>query len=60
MKLKLDENLPESLLTERATLNHDVDTVRQEGPLSRTGPPKIACRFNARWRTPRNKSRRDG
>jgi len=31
MKLKLDENLPETLLVELAALNHDVDTVRQEG-----------------------------
>jgi predicted nuclease of predicted toxin-antitoxin system len=31
MKLKLDENLPESLLSDLAALNHDVDNVRQEG-----------------------------
>ena len=31
MKVKLDENLPESLLTELAALNHDMDNVRQEG-----------------------------
>ena len=31
MKLKLDENLPESLVVELATLNHYVDSVRQEG-----------------------------
>ena len=31
MKLKLDENLPETLLAELAALNHDVDNVRQEG-----------------------------
>jgi predicted nuclease of predicted toxin-antitoxin system len=31
MKLKLDENLPETLLVELAVLNHDVDSVRQEG-----------------------------
>ena len=31
MKLKLDENLPESLVAELAALNHDVDNVRQEG-----------------------------
>ena len=31
MKLKLDENLPETLLVELAALNHDTDNVRQEG-----------------------------
>ena len=31
MKLKLDENLPESLVAELAALNHDVDNVRLEG-----------------------------
>ncbi len=31
MKIKLDENLPESLVAELATLNHDADTVPQEG-----------------------------
>ncbi len=31
MKLKLDENLPEVLVTELAALGHDVDNVRMEG-----------------------------
>ena len=31
MKLKLDENLPESLVAELAGLGHDADNVRQEG-----------------------------
>jgi len=31
LKLKLDENPPETLLVELAVLNHDVDNVRQEG-----------------------------
>lgn len=31
MKLKLDENLPESLLSELSALGHDVDNVRLEG-----------------------------
>jgi predicted nuclease of predicted toxin-antitoxin system len=31
MRLKLDENLPESLLSGLSELNHDVDNVRQEG-----------------------------
>jgi predicted nuclease of predicted toxin-antitoxin system len=31
MKLKLDENLPETLLVELAALGHDADTLRQEG-----------------------------
>jgi hypothetical protein len=31
MKVKLDENLPESLIAFLATLNHDVDNVRLEG-----------------------------
>lgn len=30
MKLKLDENLPESSLSELTALGHDVDNVRQE------------------------------
>ena len=40
MKLKLDENLPESLATELSALNHEVDTVRQEG-LSGQDDPEI-------------------
>jgi|SRR5580658_5264629 predicted nuclease of predicted toxin-antitoxin system len=31
MKLKLDENLPESLVPELVAFGHDVDNVRQEG-----------------------------
>lgn len=31
MRLKLDENLPESLVTALASLGHDVDNVRLEG-----------------------------
>ncbi len=31
MKIKLDENLPESLLSALAELGHDVDNVRVEG-----------------------------
>jgi predicted nuclease of predicted toxin-antitoxin system len=31
MKLKLDENLPESLIETIASLGHDVDNVRLEG-----------------------------
>lgn len=31
MKIKLDENLPESLVAELATFDHDTDNVRQEG-----------------------------
>lgn len=31
MKLKLDENMPESLVGELSALNHDTDNVRQEG-----------------------------
>jgi predicted nuclease of predicted toxin-antitoxin system len=38
MKLKLDENLPEALLAELATLNHDADNVRQEGLAGRDDP----------------------
>ena len=30
MRIKLDENLPDRLVTELATLGHDVDTVRTE------------------------------
>lgn len=31
MKIKLDENLPESLVASLAALNHDVDNARLEG-----------------------------
>ena len=31
MKIKLDENLPESLVAELTALGHDMDNVRQEG-----------------------------
>ena len=38
MKLKLDENLPESLVVQLTAVNQDVDTVRQEGL---TGRPDL-------------------
>jgi predicted nuclease of predicted toxin-antitoxin system len=38
MKIKLDENLPESLLAELAALSHDVDNVRQEGLVGHDDP----------------------
>ena len=38
MKIKLDENLPEILVTELASLNHDTDNVRQEGLAGRGDP----------------------
>jgi predicted nuclease of predicted toxin-antitoxin system len=38
MKLKLDENLPESLVAKLAALGHDVDNVRQEGLIGRDDP----------------------
>ena len=38
MKLKLDENLPESLATELADIGQDVDTVRQEGLAGHSDP----------------------
>jgi len=31
VKLKLDENLPESLVAKLAALNHEADSVREEG-----------------------------
>jgi predicted nuclease of predicted toxin-antitoxin system len=40
MKLKLDENLPESLVPELSLLGHDVDNVRLEG-LSGQSDPSI-------------------
>lgn len=36
MKLKLDENLPESLLSTLVTLGHDTDNVRLQGLTGRT------------------------
>ncbi len=38
MRIKLDENLPESLLASLAALGHDVDNVRLEGLAGRTDP----------------------
>ena len=38
MNLKLDENLPESLLAALAVLGHDVDSVRMEGLAGRPDP----------------------
>jgi predicted nuclease of predicted toxin-antitoxin system len=38
MKLKLDENLPESLLLALAELGHDVDNVRLEALAGRSDP----------------------
>lgn len=38
MKLKLDENLPESLVGELAALGHDVDNVRLEGLTGQSDP----------------------
>src|SRR6185436_8307148 len=38
MKLKLDENLPESLLPALESLGHDVDNVRVEGLAGRADP----------------------
>src|SRR2546425_1032293 len=38
MRVKLDENLPESLLASLASLGHDVDNVRMEGLSGRPDP----------------------
>lgn len=38
MRLKLDENLPESLISTLTALNHDVDNVRSEGLAGRSDP----------------------
>ena len=38
MRLKLDENLPESLVSTLAALSHDVDNVRLEGFVGRPDP----------------------
>ena len=38
MKLKLDENLPESLVQELAALSHNVDNVRMEGIAGESDP----------------------
>ena len=38
MKLKLDENIPESLVQELAPLGHDVDNVRLEGIAGASDP----------------------
>jgi predicted nuclease of predicted toxin-antitoxin system len=50
VKLKLDENLPESLGAALAALNHDVDSVRQEGLAGHDDPDvwaaaQVAGRF---------------
>jgi len=38
MRLKLDENLPESLVSALAPLGHEVDNVRREGLVGRSDP----------------------
>jgi predicted nuclease of predicted toxin-antitoxin system len=38
MRLKLDENLPESLVPALAALGHEVDNVRREGLVGRSDP----------------------
>jgi predicted nuclease of predicted toxin-antitoxin system len=38
MRLKLDENLPESLVSALAALGHEVDNVRLEGLVGRSDP----------------------
>jgi len=38
MRIKLDENLPESLLASLAALGHDVDNVRLQGIAGRADP----------------------
>jgi len=38
MRIKLDENLPESLLTSLRALGHEVDNVREEGLVGRPDP----------------------
>ena len=38
MKLKLDENLPESLVPALSALGHDVDNVRLEGLVGQSDP----------------------
>jgi len=38
MRIKLDENLPESLLAPLAALGHEVDNVRVEGLAGQTDP----------------------
>ena len=50
MKVKLDENLPESLVSALSVLGHDVDTVRFEG-LAGLSDPKIwrACQCDERF-----------
>jgi predicted nuclease of predicted toxin-antitoxin system len=40
MRIKLDENLPESLVGSLSKLGHDVDTVRMEG-LAGTSDPNV-------------------
>ena len=38
MRIKLDENLPESLVASLAALGHDADSVRLEGMVGRADP----------------------
>ena len=49
MKLKLDENLPESLVPEMAALGHDADNVRLEG-IAGDSDPNV-------WRAAQNSGR---
>lgn len=43
MKVKLDENLPESALELLAAAGHDVDTARAEGLAGADDPPLLAA-----------------
>lgn len=43
MRLKLDENLPESLLAALTALGHEVDNVRLEGLVGRADPEVWQC-----------------
>ena len=60
MRIKLDENLPESLLASLAELGHDVDNERLEGLVGRVGevfPVDVLSRNRANrasqfWRLP--------
>lgn len=49
MKLKLDENLPESLVGELEGLNHSADNVRQEG-LAGCSDPDVRAATQAEGR----------
>jgi hypothetical protein len=53
MKIKLDENMPSSLVADLSALGHDVDTAPAEGLAGHSDPVEArAARAGRTWRAP--------